>query len=76
MSRSFHSVRRVVFGVSCAVVLGFGATEAVGSPQPAAARASCPATGYDYPYSRCALGCDIGRGYCDTRGRCQCGDLP
>jgi len=74
MSHSLHSLRRAVFGVSCAVVFGFGVSEAVGSPQ-SAARA-CPATGYDYPYSPCALGCDVGRGYCDSYGRCQCGDLP
>ena len=76
MSRSLHSLRRAVFGVSCAVVFGFGVSEAVGSPQPAVARVSCPATGAPYPDSRCGLGCDGGRGYCDARGRCQCGDIP
>lgn len=75
MSRSLHHLRRAVFGVSCAVVFGFGVSEAVGSPQPAA-RASCPETGFDYAYWPCALGCDAGRGYCDSLGRCQCGDLP
>jgi hypothetical protein len=33
MSRSFIKLRRVVFGVSCAVVFGFGATQAAASPE-------------------------------------------
>ncbi len=37
---------------------------------------TCPATGEDYPYVICAYGCDIGRGYCNARGFCVCGDLP
>lgn len=33
MSRSFIYLRRTLFGVSCAVVFGFGATQALAAPQ-------------------------------------------
>jgi hypothetical protein len=32
MSRSLSNLRRVLFGVSCAIVFGFGATEALAGP--------------------------------------------
>ena len=32
MSRSFINLRRVLFGVSCTIVFGFGASEALASP--------------------------------------------
>jgi hypothetical protein len=32
MSRSFINLRRVLFGVSCAVVFGFGGTQALAAP--------------------------------------------
>lgn len=35
MRISFIHLRRFVFGTSCAVVFGFGATQALGSPTPA-----------------------------------------
>jgi hypothetical protein len=38
MSRTFIQLRRVVFGTSCAVVFGFGATQALASPMQAASR--------------------------------------
>ncbi len=33
MSRSFIHLRRALFGVSCAIVFGFGATQALAEPQ-------------------------------------------
>jgi hypothetical protein len=38
MSRSFIRLRRALFAVSCAVVFGFGATQAFAEPQTASAR--------------------------------------
>jgi hypothetical protein len=33
MSRSFIHLRRALFGVSCTIVFGFGATQALAEPQ-------------------------------------------
>lgn len=65
---------QAVFALVIAVSLSFGAKQVLASE--GAALASCPAKGYDYPYSPCATGCPGGRGYCDSNGNCQCGDLP
>lgn len=65
---------QAVFAVLVAVGLSFGASRALASGE--AAASSCPAKGYEYPYSHCAIGCPGGRGYCDANGRCQCGDIP
>ncbi len=65
---------QAVFAVMVAVGLSFGASRVLASD--GAALRTCPATGYDYAYSPCAIGCPGGRGYCDARGYCQCGDIP
>jgi hypothetical protein len=65
---------QAVFAMVVAVSLSFGAKQVFASE--GAAMASCPAKGYDYPYSPCASGCAVRRGYCDANGNCQCGDLP
>lgn len=75
MSRSFTCLRRALFGTSCVVVFGFGATEALGS----AARVEgdlCEPRGYDYPEVACGAGCYNWIGYCDSAGACHCGEIP
>lgn len=76
MSRSLPYLRRVVFGIACAASLGFGATQAFADLTGTPWYKTCPATGEDYPLSRCAYGCEVPRGYCTADGRCACGDLP
>jgi hypothetical protein len=63
MSRSFINLRRALFGVSCVIVFGFGATEAFATlrgPGP------CQPTGYPYIPTACRdlVGCP-GLAYCD-----------
>jgi hypothetical protein len=41
MSISFVHLRRILFGTSCAIVLGFGGTQALASPVQAAAVYAC-----------------------------------
>ncbi|HEX8673728.1 MAG TPA: hypothetical protein VF710_17665 [Longimicrobium sp.] len=65
---------QAVFAVLVAGALSFGASRAMASSE--VALKTCPAKGYDYPYSPCATGCPTGRGYCSAGGICQCGDLP
>jgi len=72
MSRSLSNLRRVLFGVSCAVVFGFGATQAFGSPAQARV-VYCIAKGYDYQTPVCGSGCYRQIGYCDASGVCHCG---
>lgn len=64
MSRSFIHLRRALFGVSCAIVFGFGASEALAAPEPAQYGA-CQMTGYVYfpPDGVCPEDCS--NGYCD-----------
>jgi hypothetical protein len=76
MSRSLSYLRRGLLGIAFAGSLGFGATQAFARSGGGPIIKYCPATGEDYPYSPCASGCDIGRGYCTAEGRCVCGDLP
>jgi hypothetical protein len=79
MSRSFIRLRRALFGVSCTVVFGFGATQAFGSgSRPAPAPRLCPQSQDPAPYysERCAYGCAEGIGYCDVDFICKCGYIP
>jgi hypothetical protein len=79
MTRSFIHLRRALFGVSCAIVMGAGASEAVGHPGASPRVTSCPATGDDYAYAYCnySLKCGpTGGGYCSAQGWCKCGPLP
>lgn len=79
MTRSFIHLRRVLFGTSCAIVFGFGASEASGSAtRPAAAVRLCPQSPEPAPYysDRCAYGCTQGIGYCDVDYICKCGYIP
>jgi hypothetical protein len=63
MSRSLTHLRRALFVVSCAIVFGFGATEAVGSPG-FVQYGSCDLTGYAYIPSACPE-CSSYSGWCD-----------
>jgi hypothetical protein len=65
MSRSCIYLRRVLFGVSCAVVFGFGATQAFAMPDPPPS-GSCVAGGHPYiPVNECPECGEPGSGYCD-----------
>jgi len=75
MSRLSNYLRRGFLAVAAAGSLGFGASQALASPQAEAGRASCPAKGYDYAYAACRTGCAVG-GYCSAGGTCQCGFIP
>ena len=76
MSRSFTYLRRILFGTSCAIVFGFGATQA--SARDPEQVHTCPATGYYYPSELCVtlIGGGCVRAVCDPGGYCQCGDIP
>lgn len=74
MSRSFIHIRRVLFGVSCTIVFGFGATHAFaertsqyceyGTPwADATCQADCTATGSNF-------------GWCEETSQCKCSEQP
>lgn len=73
MSRSFMYLRRVLFGTSCAIVLGFGATQALASPAQAASSLLCTASETAMCNDYCAA--TLGEGRCrkfDGRVQCSC----
>jgi hypothetical protein len=74
MSRSMTYLGRGLMGLAMVASLGFGATQAFGSAEQARVR-TCPATGYDYAYASCRIGCAVG-GYCGYDGICRCGYIP
>ncbi len=80
MSRSFIQLRRVLCGVSCAVVFGLGATQALAMPDPElppglhCPTSSDPSEPYYSVY--CAQGCMEEVGYCGSDGMCHCGYIP
>lgn len=79
MRRSFIHLRRVLFGVSCAVVFGFGATEVLAMPDPEPGPVACPTTvepSEPYYTFYCAQGCVEQVGYCGADGFCHCGYIP
>lgn len=65
MRISFVQLRRIVFGASCAVVFGFGATQALASPAQAAS-GSCKGSQALECYNYCA---SLGQqGFCTSFG--------
>lgn len=77
MSRSFSHLRRAVFGLSCVVVFGFGATQALASPDQDRF-GDCARTGYAYvPRDGCPTDCPLsGLGFCNGRStQCVCQDV-
>jgi hypothetical protein len=75
MSRTFIQLRRALFGFSCAVVFGLGATQAWGTPHVESRRAvSCPSYGRPYRHPDCTAWCGQWNlfGYCGADGYCHC----
>jgi hypothetical protein len=75
MSRSFIHLRRALFGLSCAIVFGFGATQAFASPDQVYGPPRCERTGVAYlplnPEEVCP-NCPFS-GYCDgVNSECVC----
>ncbi|HEU0076616.1 MAG TPA: hypothetical protein VFQ76_03140 [Longimicrobiaceae bacterium] len=75
MSRSFIYLRRAVFGVSCAIVFGFGATQASAGPQ--LDTIACDVYGDPTSESyKCTQFCQsrglYGGGHCAANGTCEC----
>jgi hypothetical protein len=75
MSRSLYYLRRGLFGIAFVGSLGFGATQAFGSPNQARV-GYCTPMGYDYHTPACGSGCYRGIGYCSEGGICRCGQIP
>lgn len=75
MSRSFSFLRRGLLGIAVAGAMGFGATQALASPQtgPGPGDPYCPSDDAPYYSAYCARGCAEGVGYCAVNGRCVCG---
>lgn len=63
MDRTLFSLRRGLLGLAFVGSLGFGATQALASPQMASS-GSCEATGYMYIPNDCPE-CNGSGGYCD-----------
>ena len=79
MAGSLPTLRRILFGLSCATVFGFGAAQAFGSPGRAAPPRLCPHDANDpQPYysQQCSEGCAEGIGYCGMDYLCHCGYIP
>ena len=72
MSRSLSYLRRGLLGIAFVGSLGFGATQALASPEQSARSGSCERTGFAYlPYG--CPECPSGYGYCDGYGTdCVC----
>jgi hypothetical protein len=64
MSRSLSYLRRALFGVSCAVVFGFGATQALATPAQASMRNVCNPDLEAECDRRCKLEGEAQQGYC------------
>ncbi len=82
MSRSLSYLRRGLLGIAFVGSMGFGVTQAWGSPNPLERGpitvATCEDLGYDYPDAFCNFGyCGSqGGGYCSAGGYCRCGIIP
>jgi hypothetical protein len=78
MSRSFSHLRRALFGLAFVGSLGFGATQALASPEAARAPRYCPVGPGGQPYysDYCGFYCAYGVGYCNEVGVCRCGLIP
>ncbi len=72
MSISFVHLRRILFGASCAIVFGFGATQALASPMQAAGSLEfCTASETAICNDYCAA--TFGEGRCRKfQGRVNC----
>jgi hypothetical protein len=75
MRRTLIHLRGILLGAAFVGAMGFGASQAFGSPKTAELK-TCPAKGFDYAYAACGVGCPGGRGYCSESGTCICGLIP
>jgi hypothetical protein len=75
MRLTLSHLRTILLGAAFVGSMGFGASQAFGSPKPALLK-SCPAKPFDYAYAPCGVGCPGGRGYCAEGGTCACGLIP
>lgn len=78
MSRSFTYLRRGLAALAMLGALGFGATQALASPEAARAPRYCPVAPDGSPYytDYCGQYCPYGVGYCNAVGVCRCGFIP
>lgn len=75
MSRSFINLRRALFGTSCVIVFGFGATEVLAAPAQASKRNPCYEELHNYCADQCRLQGEHLTGYCNGIGPyfwCEC----
>jgi len=73
MIRSFTYLRRALFGTSCAIVFGFGATQALAGPRQMNRDEVCTRT--DAGHADCAVWCQNNGhdgGKCGANGVCFC----
>jgi len=75
MHRSLSYLRRGLLGIAFLGSLGFGATQAFGTPSRGPGAACTPRL-YEYASATCGFGCPGNRGYCSTDGVCVCGLIP
>ena len=78
MSRSIIYLRRLLFGVSCTIVFGLGATQALAAPDPEPYPGKVCPFDPDYPFQPyysdfCTQCCPQMVGYCGAEGECHCG---
>lgn len=78
MRSTFNTIRRAVMGLAITGTLGFGATQALASPQQARPPQTCPVPQDGSPtyWYQCGQGCIGGIGYCNENGICKCGFIP
>ncbi len=69
MSRTIIHMRRLLLGISCVAMLGFGATQAMADVEEAekARACSCQRTGYAYFLADDCPECASGAAWCDGR---------
>jgi hypothetical protein len=75
MTRSFINLRQALFGVSCTIIFGAGATQAFAGPD---GPHYCPIMEdqeYYLYWCDAQAQCEPGHGICTTDGTCRCGDL-
>lgn len=75
MSRSFIHLRRALFGTSCAIVFGFGATEAFATPQRGSTPPACVPfnSSYRWMCERYCMGLMGANGECNPdTNTCEC----
>lgn len=75
MDSRLSYLRRGLLGIAFVGSLGFGATQALASPEQGRVK-YCEDRGGDYYTPVCAYGCPGNSGYCRDGGVCVCGEIP